>query len=152
MIDGDRLTALFSLFVMRIFDNFSKTLKEEFIKKINLGIICTAYSNGGFMKYIREKISFPLIIAKTGIKYLYIKAKNFDISILFESNGHGGINFNNKLMGELQKLNCFASSSKDAQFLEMFNIFLSMFNQVFSTFILSLMEMRYVILLFLNAY
>jgi len=124
------LTTLFSLFIKHCFENFSKTLQEEFLKKVKLGIICTAYSNGAFMEFISKNLGFPLIIAKTGIKFLFEKSKNFDLTVLFESNGHGGVYFNSKLISELQKLNCFASSSKDIQFLDLLNVFLAMFNKV----------------------
>ena len=124
------MTTLYAAFIKHIVDNLSKPLQEEFFKKINIGIICTAYSNGSFMNFIKNKLKLPLVIGKTGIKFLFEKSKNFDISVLFESNGHGGVYFNNRAISELQKLNCLTSSSKDAQYLELLNVFMSMFNQV----------------------
>ena len=118
------------MFIKHIIDNFSESLRKEFLKTVKIGVICTAYSNGSFMDFIKTSTDIPLVVSKTGMKYLYEKSKLFAISILFESNGHGGIIFSQDLKKNLQKLNCFASSAKDAQFLELLNVFLSMFNSV----------------------
>ena len=56
------------------------------------------------MNYINNFLNFPLICAKTGVKHLHKKAKNFDIAIYFESNGHGTVYSNEEVLKKIQKL------------------------------------------------
>lgn len=123
------MICLFGLTLKYLIEKLSKSLQVRFLQEIKIGVICTAYSNGAFMNYINNVLNFPLICAKTGVKHLHQKAKNFDIAIYFESNGHGTVYSNEEVLKKIQKLNCFIESSKDSQNLELISIFLSMFNR-----------------------
>jgi phosphoacetylglucosamine mutase len=107
----------------------SSSLQTKFKEQIKIGIICTAYSNGIFMNYIKEILGFELVITKTGVKYLHRQAKKYDIAVYFESNGHGTTYSSEEVFKKIQKLNCFVESSADSQVLEMISIFLSIFNR-----------------------
>jgi phosphoacetylglucosamine mutase len=107
----------------------SKSLQSKFKEQVKIGIICTAYSNGNFINFIKGNLEFELLIAKTGVKHLHLKAKKFDIAVYFESNGHGTTYSSEEVFKKIQKLNCFVESSTDSQILELISIFLSMFNR-----------------------
>lgn len=81
------------------------------------------------MHYVKDVLNFELSIAKTGVKYLHHKAKQYDLSVYFESNGHGTLTFDERLTSKLNKLNSFAMNSTDSQILELFNIYINMFNK-----------------------
>jgi phosphoacetylglucosamine mutase len=129
MVDGDYLTCLFGLTLKYFIQKLSKSLQAKFLEEIKIGVVCTAYSNGAFMNYIQKTLNFPLLYAKTGVKHLHHKAKNFDIAVYFESNGHGTVYSHEEVLKKIQKLNCFIESSGDSQTLELISIFLSMFNR-----------------------
>jgi phosphoacetylglucosamine mutase len=107
----------------------SPDLKDQFRTDISTGVACTAYSNGAFMNYIAKTLGLKLVVAKTGVKHLHKKAKQFDIALYFESNGHGTIYTNEDVITKITKLNSYCMSAQDSQVLEMINIFLSTFNR-----------------------
>ena len=132
-MDGDFLSCILIESIKYIFSQFSSYMADEFKKTIKIGVICTAYSNGSFMKKIQnDKIlhdmQVELVIAKTGVKYLSEKADNFDIAVEFEANGHGKITLNNKINNKLSRLNSFCGNSTDILFLELLSSFLALFN------------------------
>ncbi len=129
MVDGDHLTCLFAMTLKFLIGKLSKSLQAKFKQEIKIGTVCTAYSNGAFMKFIEKDLEFPLLLAKTGVKHLHQKAKLFDIAVYFESNGHGTVFSQEDVLKKIQKLNCFIESSSDSQTLELISIFISMFNR-----------------------
>ena len=138
-ISGDRLITLYSLFFDRIIKSLSNSLQKEFKKQIKIGIVSTAYSNGNFMKFIKENLGLELAITKTGVKYLHPVAKKFDIGIYFESNGHGTVVYSQELIKEkLTKMDSLCNTSNDAQMLELLQVYLSMFNIVYIFIILDM--------------
>jgi phosphoacetylglucosamine mutase len=107
----------------------SKNLQDQFYKNIKIGIITTAYANGALMKYIEENLKgLNLDLAKTGVKYLHSKARNYDIAVYFEANGHGTIYCNEKLIDKFTLLSSLIENSKDSQILELIQKYISMFN------------------------
>lgn len=139
IISGDRLITLYSLFFDRIIKSLSNSLQKEFKKQIKIGIVSTAYSNGNFMKFIKENLGLELAITKTGVKYLHPVAKKFDIGIYFESNGHGTVVYSQELIKEkLTKMDSLCNTSNDAQMLELLQVYLSMFNIVYIFIILDM--------------
>jgi phosphoacetylglucosamine mutase len=129
IIDGDHLTCLFALTLNHLILKLSNDLRTKFQNEIKIGTICTAYSNGAFMSYVAKTLGFKLIIAKTGVKHLHHEAKNFDLAIYFESNGHGTIFTKEDILTKITKLNSFCMSALDSQVLEMISIFISVFNK-----------------------
>jgi len=88
VIDGDRMSCL----IAKFFSNLLNKLKI----KLTIGIVQTAYANGASTDYMKNKLNLPVYIANTGIKYLFDAAKQYDIGIYFESNGHGSVYFSDK--------------------------------------------------------
>ena len=68
------------------------------------------------MKYIEKTFKgFNLNIAKTGVKYLHSKLRNYDIAIYFEANCLGTIYYNDILIDIFTLL---SSEIKNSQILE----------------------------------
>ena len=81
-----------------------------------------------FHESCKNTLKFNLEIAKTGVKYLHHKAKNYNLAIYFESNGHGIIYYKPEIEKKIELFNCLVESSQDSQILELISIFLSLFN------------------------
>lgn len=79
VLNGDRISALMG----------------KFFGKSNVGIVQTAFSNGASAKYLQGR-GYKVEYAKTGVKHLHRKAKNYDIGVYFEPNGHGSVLFNSE--------------------------------------------------------
>nr|XP_039270850.1 phosphoacetylglucosamine mutase-like [Styela clava] len=83
MLDGDKIAALIaSLF---------KELLQEANISLEVGVVQTAYANGSSTNYLTDKLKIPVACTKTGVKHLHHKAKDFDIGVYFEANGHGTV-------------------------------------------------------------
>jgi len=111
VLDGDKMATLIALF-----------LKEELTKvfvnrKIN--VIHTGYSNGAMVKYLEEQ-EINTICVETGIKNLHNEAIKHDVSVYFESNGHGSIHFSPSILLELEVLS-FNNAKLILAFYNLFN-------------------------------
>jgi phosphoacetylglucosamine mutase len=86
LLDGDYISAL-----------YLKCILEELTADITIGVIHTAYTNSGYLDYIKNlnRDNVSIVCAATGVKNLHHEALKFDIGIYFESNGHGTILINN---------------------------------------------------------
>ena len=96
LLDGDHIAILYCTVLFNLINNISLAgIKELDILKI--GLVQTAYANSSSTKYIKENFGTRLEIScvPTGVKHLDKKAKEYDIGIYFEANGHGTILFNN---------------------------------------------------------
>lgn len=113
-----------------LLENLSAEIKDTFLQRISLAIITTAYSNGGFMNYVRSEIKLlNLILAKTGVKHLHHKAKDYDIAIYFESNGHGTVFHNEKTLEKISEIkNSSDANENDKAILNLLTDFLKVFN------------------------
>lgn len=101
LLDGDRIQALFALYV-------SKILKgTEYEGLLSIGCIQTAYANGACTDFLRDT-GFRVDFTDTGVKNLERQAANYDIGIYFESNGHGTIHLS------ARALNIFMCDTKDS--------------------------------------
>lgn len=58
---------------------------------LEVGVVQTAYANGSSTKYLTDVLQIPVACAKTGVKNLHHRAKEFDIGVYFEANGHGTV-------------------------------------------------------------
>jgi len=85
MLDGDKIAALVAAFIV---DLTKAAGLEEAIK---VGIVQTAYANGGSTKYLSERL--PVKCVSTGVKHLHHAAEKYDIGVYFEANGHGTVLF-----------------------------------------------------------
>lgn len=87
LLDGDRIATLVA--------SYFKELLETSGLSLQLGLVQTAYANGGSTDYISNILKIPVACVSTGVKYLHKKALEFDIGIYFEANGHGTVIFKN---------------------------------------------------------
>lgn len=71
---------------------------------LRVGVVQTAYANGASTDFIRESLRLETACTPTGVKHLHHVAKEYDIGIYFESNGHGTVLFNPKAMERLSAL------------------------------------------------
>jgi phosphoacetylglucosamine mutase len=97
LLDGDKMACLFADFLsekLRILDLTSE---------ISLGVVQTAYANGGAQEYLKQK-RVLVSIAKTGVKYCHHKALDYDIGIYFEANGHGTILYKDHVIDRLHAM------------------------------------------------
>lgn len=129
LIDGDRLIVLYSTMLKFIISKMSKRFQDQFTQEISIGVITTAYANGALMDYVKNSIGFKLNLGKTGVKHLHSKAKAYDISIYFESNGHGTVHSSESLSSKIERLFCLIETSKDSQVLELLMKFIGLFNR-----------------------
>ncbi|WBW71708.1 N-acetylglucosamine-phosphate mutase [Schizosaccharomyces osmophilus] len=92
LLDGDRISILLV--------SFLKILVQKSRLPLSIGVIQTAYANGSSTAYLKN-LGVLTICTKTGVKHLHHEAKNFDIGVYFEANGHGTVLFS---QGCLHKL------------------------------------------------
>jgi phosphoacetylglucosamine mutase len=91
LLDGDKIATLYALFI-------NTQLHEAKLEdaKLNVGLVQTAYANGASTHYVKNVMTNSAIsikLAKTGVKFVEHEAKNFDIGMYFEANGHGTVIF-----------------------------------------------------------
>lgn len=94
--NGDKIAALFCLYVKQL---LSECKLED---KLSLQVVQTAYSNGKTAQFLRNTVGVNVEYTATGVKHLMRKAVDCDISIFFESNGHGSILYNDKAYNLVQ--------------------------------------------------
>lgn len=100
MIQGDKIAIL-------ALEYISKLVKIAGID-VKIGIVQTAYANGASTKYV-ESLGVPVVFTCTGVKHLHHAAKEFDIGVYFEANGHGTVIFSKKAQALFMKENDEAS-------------------------------------------
>ncbi|XP_012525464.1 phosphoacetylglucosamine mutase [Monomorium pharaonis] len=85
LLDGDRIATLVAAYL--------KELLETSGLSLQLGLVQTAYANGGSTDYISNVLRVPVACVPTGVKHLHKRALEFDIGVYFEANGHGTVIF-----------------------------------------------------------
>lgn len=108
LIDGDKIATLSAIFIRDLL----KELPEEVTQGLKVGIVQTAYANGASTKYISGRLGLPTACTPTGVKYLHHVAKEFDVGVYFESNGHGTVLFSPQLQDKLRKLEGHAAAKQ----------------------------------------
>ncbi|KAI0801185.1 phosphoacetylglucosamine mutase [Fomes fomentarius] len=93
MLDGDKIAALVAAFIVEL------TKSAGLDDKIQVGIVQTAYANGGSSKYLSERL--PVKCVPTGVKHLHHAAEHYDIGVYFEANGHGTVLFSPETINKL---------------------------------------------------
>ncbi|UYV60886.1 PGM3 [Cordylochernes scorpioides] len=81
LLDGDKLAALYILHL--------QSLLQSCGLDFTFTCVQTAYANGSSTNYIQDTLKVPVACVKTGVKHLYNKAKEAELSVFFEANGHG---------------------------------------------------------------
>jgi phosphoacetylglucosamine mutase len=98
LLDGDKIAALVALFIRDCIQVL------DLVESVSIGVIQTAYSNGASTRFFKDTLHLNVECVSTGIKNLHLKAKEFDIGIYFEANGHGTVVFSSKFRTCVQAL------------------------------------------------
>uniref|UniRef100_A0A1I8AFN6 Phosphoacetylglucosamine mutase n=1 Tax=Steinernema glaseri TaxID=37863 RepID=A0A1I8AFN6_9BILA len=96
ILDGDKIACLFAKFL-------GEHLRAvNLYEQLSIGIVQTAYANGNSMNHIKETLQMPVVLVPTGVKHLHKEAKNYDIGVYFEANGHGTVIFSSKFHKKIE--------------------------------------------------
>lgn len=76
MLDGDRIAVLCAVFL--------NELTAAAGLDLNLGVVQTAYANGGSTAHL-ERLKIPTGCAKTGVKHLHKLALDYDVGVYVET-------------------------------------------------------------------
>lgn len=90
LVDGDKIAILFSHYLGQMLT--ATELKSE----LTFALVQTAYANGISTIYAQEELNLPVHCVPTGVKHLHHQAKQSDVAVYFEANGHGTILFSDK--------------------------------------------------------
>jgi phosphoacetylglucosamine mutase len=122
LLDGDYIACLLCTFIqneIQILQSYmnqrNTTPQRPVPTPIRFGVVQTAYANGASTQYLKKN-QIPVIMAKTGVKYVHAAAHdNYDIGIYFESNGHGTVIFNDAYYRYLHEIEewLYPASSHD---------------------------------------
>ena len=133
IIKGEKIIVLYAKMLDFLIDNFSKNLKIKYNEMIKMGIITSKYSNGAFKSFCENNLkNYKLSVTKTGINNIQKESKKFDISICYEYNGLGTIYISQDLSTKFGKLSSLIETSKDSQIIELFQLFIALFNSITS--------------------
>ncbi|KAG6041863.1 hypothetical protein E4U41_001023 [Claviceps citrina] len=108
MLDGDRISSLYASFIDDLVH--SAGLKEE----LQIGVVQTAYANGASTTYIEKRLRLPVVCTPTGVKHLHHAARQFDVGVYFEANGHGTVVFSQEALDAFRKTDPQSPAQKDA--------------------------------------
>ncbi|KAL0277413.1 UNVERIFIED_CONTAM: hypothetical protein PYX00_004704 [Menopon gallinae] len=119
MLDGDRIATLIAGYIMELVQ-YSKV-------GVSLGLVQTAYANGNSTDYITNQLKVPVACVPTGVKHLHEKAKEFDIGVYFEANGHGTVLYSEEAAEKIRtaaesKLNEKERKSAAQRLLDLMNL------------------------------
>jgi phosphoacetylglucosamine mutase len=90
LLNGDKIATLIAVYLKQFYNN--------------IGIVQTAYSNGSSTTFI-EQNGIHVACTPTGVKHLHHKAKDYNVGVYFEANGHGTVLFDDSVDGsEFKKL------------------------------------------------
>lgn len=95
-------------------------------QELKIGVVQTAYANGASTKYIERSLNLPVVCTPTGVKWLHHAAKNFDVGVYFEANGHGTVVFSQQA---LKAFNTKPESPAQAAALETLRALSELINQ-----------------------
>jgi phosphoacetylglucosamine mutase len=98
VIDGDNIAIVFIKYLNKLTEKINEVID------LKIGFIQTAYANSASTNYAKNLSNVEIVITKTGVKHLHKKAKEYPISVYFESNGHGSILFDPLLINKLYKI------------------------------------------------
>lgn len=122
LLDGDKLSTLFALFLQQLFKQIDPTKIS-----LNIGVVQTAYANGSSTKYVEDVLKIPVRCTPTGVKHLHHEAENFDIGVYFEANGHGTVIFNPE--AEKKIFNYKPNNDNEAKAIKVLQNFSQLINQ-----------------------
>lgn len=100
LLDGDKIATLLAIFVR----DCLAQLPTSFSSQLKIGVVQTAYANGASTQYISQQLGLATPCTATGVKHLHEEAKQYDVGVYFESNGHGTVLFSPALLQQLAQL------------------------------------------------
>jgi phosphoacetylglucosamine mutase len=107
--DADRLLFFSGLTGTQVLDgdaqavflaHYIKPLLGQVAPKLSIGVVFSYYSNNAAIDALGQ--SFKIAVAQTGVKNFVSAARNFDVGIYFEPNGHGSVCFSSACASELR--------------------------------------------------
>jgi phosphoacetylglucosamine mutase len=101
LLDGDKIAALAAVFIRQLLSSVPPSMISP---PLRIGVVQTAYANGASTDYISQTLGLEVACTATGVKHLHHVAKEFDVGIYFESNGHGTVLFDPEVVDRLQSL------------------------------------------------
>lgn len=107
-LDGDDLAVMM---IETVFSDFKKY-------DLNLGCVLSYYSNGASAEYVRN-LGYDCELVGAGVKNFIEAAKNYDVCVWFEPNGHGGICFSDKTIETIKS--DLTASQKVKDIIELFS-------------------------------
>ena len=87
LLNGDYISALYCYFLHQLYDD-------------EIYFVHTSYTNKGLIHYLHS-LHIKTVCVATGVKNLQREVIHYDLGVYFESNGHGSIYYNQKIMDEL---------------------------------------------------
>ncbi|XP_076016343.1 phosphoacetylglucosamine mutase [Genypterus blacodes] len=96
LLDGDKIATLISTFL--------KELLTQAGLDLQIAVVQTAYANGSSTRYMENTLKVTVTCTKTGVKHLHHAAKEFDVGVYFEANGHGTVVFSEAAEETIQQL------------------------------------------------
>lgn len=106
LLDGDRIAILHAMELARDLDDIVARHGDQTDHALGtIGVVQTAYANGGSTAYLRTIPRVSIAKAKTGVKHLHhVAVTKYDISVYFEANGHGAVLFSERAVARLREL------------------------------------------------
>jgi phosphoacetylglucosamine mutase len=101
LLDGDKIATLAAVFLRQLLSSVPAGMVSP---PLRIGVVQTAYANGASTDYISKTLGLEVACTPTGVKHLHHVAKEFDVGIYFESNGHGTVLFDPRVVARLQAL------------------------------------------------
>lgn len=105
MLDGDRIATLLAGYIIKL-------VKRCNLTDLRLGLVQTAYANGGSTDYITKELCMPVTCVKTGVKHLHHAALNYDIGVYFEANGHGTVVYSQYAKDKIKRVSEIGSEDQ----------------------------------------
>jgi len=122
LLDGDKIACLLAVTLLR--EMQAAGLDTTF----SFGAVQTAYANGAAGDYLRGQ-GVPVVLAKTGVKFVHHAALAYDVGVYFEANGHGTVLFSPALTARLSSRDLEPSEPRAALALQRLRAFALCINQ-----------------------
>lgn len=106
--DGDVDRLIFFNWNGKIFDGDAQAAYiVQYIKEqadqagisANFGVILSFYSNMGAVEFLQK--NFKVVFAQTGVKNFVKEARNYDVGVYYEPNGHGSVHFSKAFVDQV---------------------------------------------------
>ncbi|AFM97676.1 phosphoacetylglucosamine mutase [Encephalitozoon hellem ATCC 50504] len=94
IFDGDSQAVFLGLYI--------NSLLEKIGSKLSVGVVLSYYSNNAAVDALPSS-SFKVVMAQTGVKNFVSAARNFDVGVYFEPNGHGSVCFSQACIDEIER-------------------------------------------------